>query len=66
MSHEHNHDHHGHHNHQTHPKQPRRIHHDWRFWAVILMLVGMAVYVMTNDEELEPGGAVGPAVPAAE
>ena len=66
MSHDHKHEHHGHPNHQTHPKQNRRIHHDWRFWAVILMLAGMAIYVVTNDEELQPGGEVGPAIPAAE
>lgn len=67
MSHEHG---HGHHNHQTHPKQNRRIHHDWRFWvsliAVVLMLAAMFMYVRTDDEELQPGGKVDPAIPAAE
>jgi hypothetical protein len=69
MSHEHDHEHeHGHHNHQTHPKRP--IHHDWRFWvsltAVILMLAAMFMYVTSDDESLQPGGKVGPPVPAAE
>jgi hypothetical protein len=70
MPHEHNHDQHGHHNHQTHPHQKRPIHHDWRFWAslgaVILMLAAMFMYVGSDDEELQPGGQVGPAIPAAE
>ncbi len=66
MSHEHNHDHHGHHNHQTHPKQNRPIHHKWWFWvAVILMLGSMFVYVMSDDESLQPGGGEGPPMPAA-
>jgi hypothetical protein len=67
MSHDHQHDQHGHHNHQTHPHQRRPIHHNWWFWvAIALMLAGMLMYVMSDDEELQPGGQVGPAVPAAE
>jgi len=67
MSHDHEHGHeHGHHNHQTHPRQNRPIHHDWRFWvAVILMLAGMGYYVMSDDLSLQPGGGEGPQVPAA-
>lgn len=67
MSHEHNRAH-GHHNHQTHPKKNRPIHHDWRFWtsvaAVVLMLVAMGVYVMSDDDSLQPGGSERPAMPA--
>jgi hypothetical protein len=53
--------HHGHsqdkeHGH-NHPKSGMKIHRDWRFWAVIAMLVAMGIYVMTMDEAIEPGGA---------
>lgn len=68
MSHEHHHqsDHHGHLNHQTHPKPKRAIHHDWKFWvAVVLMLGAMVMYVRSDDEVLQPGGGEGPAMPAA-
>ncbi len=42
------------------------IHRDWRFWtAVVLMLAAMAVYVLSFDESLEPGGQISPEVPAA-
>jgi hypothetical protein len=41
-----------------------RPHRDWRVWVVALMLLSMAVYVLTMDESLWPGGS-GPAVPAA-
>jgi hypothetical protein len=61
MSHEHsNHEHHRH-----PPAGQRRIHRDWRFWAVIAMLVGMAIYVMTMDEAVAPGVKPGQEVPAA-
>ena len=70
MSHDHNHDHHGHHNHQTHPhaKAPDspRLAILGLLGAVILMLAAMFMYVGTDDEELQPGGQVGPAIPAAE
>jgi len=58
------HEHHEHHpNHKTHKKRP--IHHDWRLWvAVILALVGMAIYVMSDNEMLRPGGR-GTPMPAA-
>ncbi len=66
MSHEHHHSEHKHHEHQ--PPRKRPIHHDWRFWvfsvAVVLMLVAMVFYVMTDDESLAPGGEAQP-VPAA-
>ena len=65
MSHEHQHDHSGHHNHQTHPKKVRPIHHDWKFWvAILLMLSGMLLYLMSDDESLQPGGVEGPPAPA--
>jgi hypothetical protein len=63
----HDHGHHGHHNDQhSHSKAnaPWRPHHDWRFWAaVVLMLAGMAAYVLSMDESLRPGG-VKPAQPS--
>ena len=44
----------------------RGLHKDWRAWAVVLvMLAGMAAYVLSFDEEDQPGGATAPAVPAA-
>ena len=44
----------------------KRIHHDWRFWTAIgLMLLGMIVYVLSFDESLRPGGVQEPEVPAA-
>ena len=55
-------------NHGHHPQGAKKksIHHDWRFWtAVVLMLLAMAAYVMTNDESLLPNGVEGPAVPEA-
>jgi hypothetical protein len=47
-----------------HSKSGKKIHHDWRFWAVIAMLVAMGIYVMTMDEAIEPGGGVQQEVPA--
>ena len=36
----------------------RKLHRDWRVWlGVILMLIAMAVYVLTMDEAIVPGGA---------
>ena len=63
MSHEHKHSNHEHHGNQ--PSQRQRIHHDWRFWAVIAMLVGMAIYIVTMDEAVAPGIEPGAEVPAA-
>ena len=61
--------HHEHHEewHSEHGRQPWRWHRDWRLWVgVVLMLCAMAAYVISNSEELRPGG--GPpqeSVPAA-
>jgi len=46
------------------PKTGWKPHTDWRFWAVILMLVGIGIYVVTLDESLVPAGNA-PRVPAA-
>jgi hypothetical protein len=64
MSHEHSHKH-GHHNHQTHPANKRPIHHDWKFWvALVLMLAAMGWYVLSDNESLQPGGGQDQPVPA--
>ena len=63
--HEHKHsDAHGHEHRQGKHHAGWKPHRDWRVWAVVLMLVAMAVYVLTLDESIWPGGA-GPAAPAA-
>lgn len=64
MSKQAHHEHHQHDHHATHGG--KKIHHDWKFWAVILMLVGMGIYVLTMDEAFWPGGPVQEEVPAAE
>jgi hypothetical protein len=52
--------------HHSHGAPQKKIHHDWRFWGVILMLAGMVFYVLTMDEAFWPGGGDGQEVPAAE
>ena len=43
------------------------IHKDWRAWtAVGLMLGAMIAYVLSDDESIQPGGADGQEMPAAE
>lgn len=68
MSKHNEHGHHGHDHHEhgsAHPKK-RPIHHDWRFWtAIVLMLAAMGAYVGTMDEAMPPGGKVGQEMPAA-
>lgn len=53
--------------HSGHPVPwSQRWHKDWRLWVVVvLMLVAMAVYVLSLDESIGPGGGEQPAVPAA-
>jgi hypothetical protein len=63
MSHDHKHPGHEHHGNQ--PPRNRPIHHQWWFWAaVVLALAAMVVYVMTDFEAIGPGGK-GQQVPAA-
>ena len=52
------------HEHKKYASAGWKPHRDWRVWAVALMLLAMAVYVLTLDESIWPGGD-GPAVPAA-
>jgi hypothetical protein len=54
MSHHHSASAHEHHHNATPKKRP--IHHDWRLWvAVLLMLTAIGVYVM-RDGFVAPGG----------
>ncbi len=57
------------HDHATHPGglHSPGLHKDWRAWVVVLvMLAGIATYVLTLDESDEPGDAdPGLQVPAA-
>ncbi len=39
----------------------RGPHRDWRFWTVIVMLVGIGIYILTLDEAVGPGGMEVPA-----
>jgi hypothetical protein len=49
--------HHANHPHHQQGKKKPGLHKDWRTWTVvILMLVAMAAYILTDDEALVPGG----------
>jgi hypothetical protein len=49
-----------------HATRKKMIHHDWRFWVgIVLMLLAMVAYVLSFDESLQPGGVENPEVPAA-
>lgn len=55
---------------QAHHQEParRKLHHDWRFWlAVGLMVAAMLMYVLSDNERFGRGGGTGklyPPVPA--
>ena len=58
------HDHNKHH-HQQHAKKGRAVHKDWRAWVVVLLaLAAMLMYVLSDDEALQPGGNREPGMPA--
>ncbi len=41
--------------HLEHRPYWKRAHHDWRFWvALVLMLVAMFIYLMTDDLSIVP------------
>ena len=65
--HDHNHGQHGHQHGHEHGTKRKKLHHDWRAWAVVvLMLVAMAVYVLSDNEAIRPaGGPPGEQMPAA-
>jgi ABC-type nickel/cobalt efflux system permease component RcnA len=63
----HGHDKHNH-PHGGHTAAPwyTTVHRNWVFWvAVGLMLVAMAIYVLSMDEEVQPGGNLQAPMPAA-
>ena len=40
----------------THPHE-RKLHRDWRLWAIVILMLGcMAIYLLTLDESVVPGG----------
>jgi hypothetical protein len=44
--------------HGDHPRRPywRRAHHDWKFWvALLLMLVAILAFVISNNLSRRPG-----------
>ncbi len=54
------------HHHEKTPKRDRHwLRHPALWIPVLLMLVAMAMYVMTMDESLQPGGPQQAPVPAA-
>jgi hypothetical protein len=63
-------DEHRHHEHDHgHARGPwlKRAHKDWRTWVVVALMLGaMAIYVLSDNESLQPGGEVQPSVPEAE
>jgi hypothetical protein len=57
---------------QSHDKQHKHlkekppIHKDWRVWtAVVVILVALGAYVLTNQEVLRPGRTASQQVPVA-
>lgn len=65
----HGHSDHGHSDHHDEGPKGYRPHHDWKVWvAVIWMLIGMAFYVLSGDEQLGPrdGGEEPAAAASAE
>jgi hypothetical protein len=52
----------------AHPRHHfwKHAHRDWRVWiAVLLMLAGIVIYVMTDDLSLRPGKRANQPTPAA-
>ena len=60
------HDHHGHKQQHRGGAKSKAIHKNWMTWVVLgLMLIAMLMYVLSDDERLQPGGEAGPEMPAA-
>jgi hypothetical protein len=60
---QHDHQHHAN-NHHHHPGK-KALHKNWITWAVVaLMLAAMAIYVLSDDESLQPGGKAGEGLPS--
>jgi hypothetical protein len=66
MSKENHGNHHGHHDHgHAQHKSGGGLHKDWRAWTVvILMLVAMAAYILSDDLGLTPSGSQEEPMPA--
>ncbi len=65
--HDRKHDHHGHKQQHRARAKSKAIHKNWMTWVVLgLMLAAMLMYVLSDDESLQPGGEAGPGMPAAE
>ena len=61
----HHHDHKDHGTAHDRASNKKMIHHDWRFWiALVLMLLAIVAYVLSLDESVRPGGGEQPEVPA--
>ena len=44
----------------------KHVHRSWLFWTgLVLMVVAMVVYVLTQNESVGPGGKVNPQMPAS-
>ena len=57
---------HQHGEHCQHQHGKKKLHRDWRMWAIVgLMLLAMAIYLLTLDERIVPGAAPAGTPPAA-
>jgi hypothetical protein len=56
--------HDSHQHHHEHAPKSWKPHLDWRLWAAVLMLAAMALYILSMDEALQPGGPAQPPMPA--
>lgn len=68
QNHSHGKNHHGHKHPNAEHGGPKKkmLHHDWRFWAaIVLMGLAITAYIMSFDESFRPGGGEQPEVPAA-
>ncbi len=45
------------HPHPHHNSKNKGLHKDWRTWVVVLLAIaGMLMYVLSDDESIQPGG----------
>jgi hypothetical protein len=57
--------HHDHHEHSHSPPKRKAIHKSiWTWIVVALMLGAMLIYVLSDDESLQPAGGAGQGMPA--
>lgn len=52
---------------RRHPKPKQGLHTDWRLWGIVALMLGaMLIYVLSDDEAIQPGDPNPvPAVPAS-